>query len=95
MKDDGYESRLFLLGRVVATQGVMEATTDYERNLFLHRHQIGDWSATPQVGRTENTIAILKNFRVVSQHKTWRGETIWIITEADRSITTLLLPEEY
>ena len=95
MRDDAYQSRLFLLGKVVATQGAMKATTEYERNLFLHRHQIGDWSETPQVGRAENTLAILKGFRVLSHHKSRRGETVWIITEADRSITTLLLPEEY
>lgn len=94
MRDDR-NSRLFLLGRFVATQGAMAATTDEERQTFLTRHQIGSWEQTPHESRQENMLALFHDLRILTHHVTSLGETIWIITEADRSYTTLLTPNEY
>lgn len=93
MRDDRH-SRLFPLGQVVATPGALTATTEEERITFLHRHQIGSWEETCREDRLENTLALFHEMRILTVHQAHGGK-IWIITEADRSVTTLLLPEEY
>ncbi len=93
MRDDR-NSRLFPLGQVVATPGAIAATTHEERETFLYRHQIGSWEETCHEDRLQNTLALFHNLRVFSAHNAAKGK-IWIITEADRSVTTILLPEDY
>jgi len=93
MRDDRY-TRLFPLGQVVATPGAMEKTTDEERMAFLHRHQIGSWEETCCEDRLQNTLALCQGLSIFTVHQAESGK-IWIITEADRSVTTILLPEEY
>jgi len=93
MRDD-LDSRLFPLGQVVATPAALGATTDEERRTFLFRHQIGSWEETCREDRLANTLALYYGTRIFSVHHASGGE-IWIITEADRSITTILTPEEY
>lgn len=92
---DDRDQRLFTLGKVVATQGALAATTHEERQTFLFRHQTGDWAEMDQEQRAQNWLAYLNDLRIVSTHKTLDGKKVWIITEADRSVTTILLPEEY
>jgi hypothetical protein len=55
----------------------------------------GDWGELPVEDRTENFLSVERGFRVLSSYHTLAGERIWVITEADRSLTTLLLPDEY
>ena len=62
---------------------------------FLARHVTGDWGELPVEDRTENFLSVEQGFRVLSSYRTLAGERIWVITEADRSLTTLLLPDEY
>ena len=62
---------------------------------FLDRHAIGDWGELEQSDVAENEYSVAHGFRLLSSYQTDAGETLWIITEADRSATTLLLPEEY
>lgn len=95
MRDD-MNTRLFPVGQIVATQGALDATTDQERSTFLIRHQIGSWEETSREDRLQNMIALFNGLRIMSVHTAQStGHTIWVITEADRSITTLLLPDEY
>ena len=87
----------FPLGRVVATPGALRALEHAEQlpAEFLDRHVNGDWGEMPDEDKQENEFSVALGFRIVSAYTTSAGEKIWIITEADRSYTTLLLPSEY
>lgn len=91
-KDDGF-SRLFMLGKIVVTTDALSRTTEQERSTFLIRHQIGDWTECSREDRNSNWIALFHGLRILSVHQSERGP-IWILTEGDRSTTTILTPEE-
>ena len=88
---------LFPLGQIVATPGALAALERAKQTptCFLARHATGDWGELEPVDVAENEYSVAHGFRLLSSYKTEAGEKIWIITEADRSTTTLLLPEEY
>lgn len=88
---------LFDLGQLVATPGVLAALEKTGQNAmdFLSRHVRGDWGELPKEDKEENQFSVDKSFRLLSSYRTTAGDKIWIITEADRSHTTLLLPDEY
>jgi hypothetical protein len=83
------------LGRVVATPGALELLMESGRHPFnyLARHATGDWGDLCAFDRRQNEIALREGLRVLSSYKVPAGR-VWIITEADRSVTTILLPEE-
>jgi hypothetical protein len=89
---------LFKLGVVVATPGAIRAL---EENIvdswaLLQRHVNGDWGCVPEEDKQENKLSVENGNRVMSSYPlNDRGEKLWIITEADRSSTCLLLPDEY
>jgi len=87
----------FALGRVVATPGALRALEKAEQLPveFLERHVNGDWGDVPEADKQENEVSVEQGFRIVSAYTTSAGEKIWIITEADRSYTTVMLPSEY
>jgi hypothetical protein len=93
MKDNPY-APLFELGKVVATPAALEVAGDQAQE-FIARHVRGSWEECPEEDRKSNHLAVLYGARVVSAHTTESHQTLWIITEADRSSTTLLLPDEY
>ncbi len=64
-------------------------------NEFLQRHQTGDWGDVCEDDRQENELSVKEGFRILSAYKTDRDVKIWVITEADRSSTTVLLATEY
>ncbi len=87
---------LFPLGQVVATPGAVKLLEEAGKDpcLLLARHRSGDWGDLDTYDRQENVLALKHSWRIVSSYPV--GEKcIWIITEADRSATTILLPEEY
>jgi hypothetical protein len=88
---------LFELGRIVATPGALRAleAAGQQPAEFLDRHVSGDWGDLDDEDKQENEFSVRNGFRILSAYATSAGEKIWIITEADRSATTLLLPEEY
>src|SRR5271156_3431837 len=88
---------LFDLGRLVATAGALAALekTGQDAVEFLARHVTGDWGELPVEDRAENCLSSQHGFRLLSSYRTAAGDKLWVITEADRSSTTLLLPEEY
>jgi hypothetical protein len=90
-------SALFPLGQIVATPGALAALQRAKQTatFFLDRHAIGDWGELDQSDVAENEYSVAHGFRLLSGYQTNAGEKLWIITEADRSATTLLLPEEY
>ena len=88
---------LFDLGQLVATPGALAALEKTGQNAMdlLSRHVRGDWGELAKEDREENNLSLEKGFRLLSSYRTTAGDKIWVITEADRSVTTLLLPEEY
>lgn len=86
----------FPLGHLVATPGALDLLDRMAMNAsdLLQRHQRGDWGDVPPEDAAENELSIVNGNRILSSY-TVGDERIWIITEADRSSTTLLLPEEY
>ncbi len=87
----------FSLGRIVATPGALRALEEANQSPFefLARYQAGDWGEICEEDRRENEFSVRKGFRILSAYRTRNNTKIWIITEADRSVTTLLLPDEY
>ena len=88
---------LFPVGQIVATPGALAALERAKQppTCFLDRHAIGDWGELEQLDVAENEYSMLHGLRLLSSYQTDAGEKVWIITEADRSATTLLLPAEY
>ena len=84
------------LGHVVATPGALEVVRDHGIDVvgLLHRHRSGDWGAVSEHDAQANDRAVEGGARVLSAYETTGGR-LWIITEADRSATTVLLPSEY
>lgn len=88
---------LFPLGNVYLTVGAKEALEESNQlsNEFLARHQKGDWGDVCEDDKRENELSIREAFRILSAYKTARDVKLWVITEADRNSTTILLPTEY
>ena len=88
---------LFTLGRLVATPGALELLTRAEQTPleFLTRHSRGDWGQCCSEDAKENDFSVKAGFRILSVYSTRTGEKLWIVTEADRSVTSLLTPSEY
>lgn len=87
----------FALGRVVATPGAMELIESKALDSWalLKRHARGDWGDVDEGDSALNDAALRTGERVLSAYEVSEGVRVWVITEADRSATTFLLPEEY
>lgn len=93
----------FELGKTVITPGAIEALSQSNEmpEQFLRRHQSGDWGNVCFEDAQYNELSIAfegdmeKQQRVMSVYRTTKGQPIWVITEWDRSATTILLPSEY
>jgi hypothetical protein len=87
----------FPLGQIVGTPGALEALEEAGENpaALLKRHVTGDWGELDGHDRLENERSLADGYRVLSAYILTTGVKLWIITEADRSVTTLLLPSEY
>jgi hypothetical protein len=87
----------FPLGRLLLTPGAIEALErSGESPLpFLAHHAAGDWGDVGTGDWQLNDESVAEGTRILSAYKTTTAEKIWIITEADRSATTILLPDEY
>ena len=88
---------LFSLGQLVATPGALAALEKAGQGPldFLSRHVHGDWGDLCEEDRRENQVSLERGFRLLSSYRTLAEVKLYVITEADRSITTILLPEEY
>jgi len=87
----------FELGQIVATPGALAALkkAGQQPGEFLTRHVHREWGDLDDDDRRENEYSLEHGFRLLSAYKTNAGDRLWIITESDRSATTILLPEEY
>ena len=87
---------LFALEQVVTTKNAVEfmiqkCITPFD---LLHRHQHGDWVDLNEPDREANEQALIEDLRILSSYN-FDNEKIWVITEADRILTTILLPSDY
>jgi hypothetical protein len=89
--------RRFGLGTVVATPGALEVLGNLEvsPSELVECHAAGDWGDVPPEDARENEHALRRGFRVMSSYPLSGGVRVWVITEADRSSTCILLPAEY
>ncbi len=89
--------QLFPLGQIVATPGALDALEQAGQSAheLLTKHVHGEWGELDADDRRENELSLREGFRLLSAYYLTTEEKVWIITEADRSATTLLLPCEY
>lgn len=87
----------FALGQTFITPGAEEALQIAGQTAieFLRRHMSCDWGELSEDDMAENELSLKQGFRLLSNYQTGKGQQLWIITEADRSATTVLLPSEY
>jgi hypothetical protein len=95
-RERGYGPK-FALGKVVATPGAVAALEANRQSptIFLRRHIRGEWGELDREDAMENEYSVVHGFRLLSAYNLKDGTRILIITEADRSVTTILLPEDY
>lgn len=88
---------LFPLGRVLSTPGALTACEEarVDPRLYLRRHVTGDWGDLGDEDKAANDTALTTGSRILSAYTLSTDERLWIITEADRASTTMLLPLEY
>lgn len=103
MKQDNHQNDdrvsanpLFCLGAVVATPGALDLLdrAGINATVYLDRHRCGDFGTISLHDVQENRYAVNRRLRIFSAYDIGK-ERLWLITEADRSVTTLLLPSEY
>jgi hypothetical protein len=85
----------FTTGIVVITPNALDQLTPADIQRGLQRHQAGDWGDLGEEDWKENDNALRNGMRLLSSYRSEGGTTFWIITEANRDATTLLLPDEY
>ncbi len=87
----------FPLGQLVGTPGALRALQEAGQSpaFFLDKHVSGDWGEVCAEDKRLNDEALVSGERLLSAYRTIRGVKLWIITEADRSSTCILRPEEY
>ena len=86
----------FPLGQIVATPGALKLLKEAGEDplSYLSRHRLGNWGEIDTHDRRQNELSLKHGWRILGSYSV-ADRCIWIITEADRSMTTILLPEEY
>jgi len=95
MNAESFPIAKFRLGRIVATPHALECIPNPDILSAISRHQGGDWGDVGEHDRQVNETALLDGTRLFSVYHASNGEKFWVITEADRSVTTVLMPEDY
>lgn len=85
------------LGRLLATPDALAALADSGQSPaeFLERHAAQDWGEVCEEDWKLNDLALVEGDRLLSSYRTRKNVVIWVLTEADRSVTTIMLPENY
>ncbi len=89
------ETKKFALGQTVMTKNAEDRLFPSDVLVALKRHANGDWGECGPEDAAENELSLKEGFRLFSVFRDRNDVRFWIITEADRSVTTLLLPEDY
>jgi hypothetical protein len=85
----------FPLGRTVITRNAQSSVPADDVHSAINRHVVGDWGEVSKEDWAENELSLREGFRLFSVYHATNGARFWVITEADRSSTTVLLPEDY
>lgn len=85
----------FPLGQTVITPKALDALVPEDVRQALRRHAAGDWGDVGATDQAENELSLREGFRILSAYRDRNGTAFWIITEANRKLTTVLLPEDY
>lgn len=88
-------SERFNLGRLLITANAQARLEDTDVHDAIHRHAAGDWGDVDEEDRQENELSVQQGFRLLSVYTDRNHVKFWILTEADRSATTVLLPDDY
>lgn len=94
-KQSTLQAQRFALGSLYLTEGIQELLTHEQVRAVLYRHGAGDWGDLDLEDREANERALEDGSRVLSRYHAADGRAFWVLTEGDRSATTVLLPEEY
>lgn len=89
------QTKRFPTGRLMGRPGAMRSINMDEMMAAFLRHTQGDWGEVSPADQRSNDYAVQHGLRIASAYRSKQGRMFWIITEADRSATTILLPEEY
>jgi len=89
------EAPKFELGQLVATPNALATLDPNDVAAAVGRHARGDWGELDEHDRLENDSALVNGSRLFSAYRDRGGTKFWVITEWDRSVTTVLLPEDY
>jgi hypothetical protein len=85
----------FRLGKIVSTPNALDRLTQEDILMGIQRHQAGDWGNVDTYGHAANERALIEGTRLWSVYHAGNGVKFWLITEADRSATSVLMPEDY
>ncbi|MDR3413269.1 MAG: hypothetical protein P4L87_20335 [Formivibrio sp.] len=85
----------FRLGKIVSTPNAIEKLTQDDILRAIGRHQAGDWGDVNEHDRTENELALKQGLRLWSVYHAANSLKFWLITEGNRSVTSVLMPEDY
>jgi hypothetical protein len=85
----------FRLGHIVSTPNALSKLSQEDILLGIRRHQSGDWGDLPAGNKAANDRALVERTRLWSVYRSSTGVKFWLITEASRQTTTILLPEDY
>lgn len=89
------QSPKFKLGQTVATPALLAVVDQADIAAALSRHERGDWGQVSVDDRQQNELALSEEARLLSVYTSAKGVTFWVMTEADRSSTCVLLPSDY
>ena len=95
MSAESIPTAKFRLGRIVATPNALERLCQDDILGAIARHQAGDWGDVDEHDRKENELSLQQGLRLFSVYHSATGVKFWLTTEADRSHTTVLMPEDY
>ena len=85
----------FRLGRIVSTPNALAHLSEADILCGIQRHQAGDWGDLDSEDKEANDLALVNHTRILSAYRAENGTKFWLITEASRAVTTILLPEDY
>ena len=84
----------FRLGKIVVTPNALQQLTPDDILAAIQRHQTGDWGELSSADSQENERSLRQGLRLSSLYRARNGKKFWLITEANRSATSVLLPED-
>jgi hypothetical protein len=95
MSDETLPIAKFRLGHIVSTPNALSQLSQEDILIAIQRHQSGDWGDLDTTDKAANDRALVERTRILSVYRSAAGLKFWIITEASRTATTILLPEDY